>query len=168
MISMRFCWLSLSLGALVGCDVQVPEVVKKERSASPATSPASTTFSEPNLLRASYEDLAPTANFPEPTEQELAANALGRIGKPAVPMLMSALRHRDPRVRHHAAVVLAKIGPDAAQAAPALTAALDDEELLVRKAASRALGEIGPAAQEAIPALMRTLVQPQPVAPGRN
>ena len=118
---------------------------------------------EPRVLRAAYEaDLQDPQLIPERSEQDLAAAALGRIGKPAVPQLVMAMRHRDARIRTQAAQVLAKIGPDAQSAVPQLTAALDDENLAVRKAASRALGEIGPAAQEAVPALMRTLVQPPP------
>jgi HEAT repeat protein len=99
--------------------------------------------------------------FSEPTEQELAAQALGRIGKPAVPLLMNALQHRDPLARRQAALVLAKIGPEAAEAVPLLVGALDDQDAAVRRAAAKALGQIGPAAQDAVPALMRSLVQPE-------
>ena len=65
------------------------------------------------------------------------------------------------------ALVLARIGPDAADAVPELTDLLDDPEQDVRKAAARALGQIGPDAAEAVPALMRQLVQPKPAAPRR-
>lgn len=98
----------------------------------------------------------------EPTEQEVASAALARIGAPAVPSLIQGLRHQDPYVREQAALVLAKIGPEARAAVGELTAALDDEDSRVRKAASRALGQIGPAAGEAVPALMRSLMQPAP------
>jgi hypothetical protein len=101
----------------------------------------------------------------EPTEQEAAAAALGRIGRAAVPSLIQTLGHRDADVRRQAALVLARIGPDAADAVPELTNLLDDSEEDVRKAAARALGQIGPAASEAVPALMRQLVQPKPAAP---
>ena len=104
----------------------------------------------------------------EPTEQEIAAAALGRIGRAAVPSLIQALGHRDPEVREQAALVLARIGPDAHNAVPELTAALDDDNTAVRKAAARALGQIGPAADAAVPALMRALVQPRPVPPDRR
>jgi HEAT repeat protein len=98
--------------------------------------------------------------FRQPTEQEVAATALGRIGRAAVPSLITALRHRDPQVREQAAAVLARIGPQAYEAVPDLTAALDDQDSDVRKTAARALGQIGPAAADAVPALMRALVQP--------
>jgi hypothetical protein len=103
----------------------------------------------------------------ESTEQETAAAALARIGRAAVPSLIQTLGHRDADVRRQAALVLAKIGPDAADAVPELTDLLDDSEENVRKAAARALGQIGPAASEAVPALMRQLVQPKPAAPRR-
>ena len=105
--------------------------------------------------------------FRQPTEQETAAAALARIGRAAVPSLIQTLGHRDPQVRRQAALVLARIGPDAADAVPELTAMLDDPEESVRKAAARALGQIGPEASEAVPALMRQLVQPKPAAPRR-
>lgn len=105
--------------------------------------------------------------FREPTEQEVAATALGRIGRPAVPALIQTLGHRDPEVRRQAALVLARIGPDAYPAVRELTGLLGDPEEDVRKAAARALGQIGPDAAEAVPALMRQLVEPKPVAPQR-
>lgn len=105
--------------------------------------------------------------FRQPTEQETAAAALARIGRAAVPSLMQTLGHRDPQVRRQAALVLARIGPDAVDAVPVLTNLLDDPEEDVRKAAARALGQIGPEAAEAVPALMRQLVQPKPAAPRR-
>lgn len=105
--------------------------------------------------------------FRQPTEQETAAAALARIGRAAVPSLIQTLGHRDAQVRRQAALVLARIGPDAADAVPELTELLDDPEESVRKAAARALGQIGPEAAEAVPALMRQLVQPKPAAPRR-
>ena len=104
----------------------------------------------------------------EPTEQETAAAALGRIGRAAVPSLIQTLGHQDAGVRRQAALVLARIGPDSVDAVPELTNLLDDPEEDVRKAAARALGQIGPAASEAVPALMRQLVQPRPASPRRD
>jgi len=105
--------------------------------------------------------------FRQPTEQEVAAMALGRIGRPAVPSLIRTLSNRDPQVRKQAALVLARIGPDAADAVPELKGLLDDPDEEVRKAAARALGQIGPAAADAVPALMRQLVEPKPELPRR-
>jgi hypothetical protein len=93
------------------------------------------------------------------TEQQAAADALGRIGPPAVPPLVAALESSDPQTRLRAAEVLARMGSDAKDAAPALTRLLDDPDEQIRKAATRALGRIGPAAEEAVPALVRALLE---------
>ncbi|MCU0876297.1 MAG: HEAT repeat domain-containing protein [Pirellulaceae bacterium] len=93
------------------------------------------------------------------TEQQAAADALGRIGPPAVPPLVAALESSDPQARLRAAEVLARMGSDAKAAVPALTRLLDDPDEQIRKAATRALGRIGPAAEEAVPALVRALLE---------
>lgn len=103
--------------------------------------------------------------FDQWTEQHAAADALGRIGPPAVPDLIQALRNRDPAVRKQAAEVLARMGSDAQPAVPDLIRLLDDEDESIRKEAARTLGRIGPAAAAAVPALMRTLLQPDPLPP---
>lgn len=99
------------------------------------------------------------------TEQEVAADAIARIGAAAVPELRRSLRSPDPQVRLKAIDVLARVGSDAEPAVPDLVQLLDDEDPRVRRAAARTLGRIGPAAAEAVPALMRSLLQPKPVAP---
>jgi hypothetical protein len=93
----------------------------------------------------------------ERTEQEMAANAIVGIGKAAVPELMRTLRGDNAMARRQAAIVLAKIGPDAKDAVEDLILALDDPEPSVRKAAARALGNIGPAAERAVPYLVRVM-----------
>jgi len=50
----------------------------------------------------------------------LAAKALSQIGRPALPALISHLRHRDPFVRGEAALALGWMGPTAAAAVPSL------------------------------------------------
>lgn len=144
--------------------------IQGETTPAPRPAPSAAT---PNIDRARRSmmrppsPLLPVVAFREPTERDVAAAALGRIGRAAVPSLTQALSNRDPEVRKEAALVLARIGPDAFQAVPDLTALLDDENEEVRKAAARALGQIGPDAAEAVPALMRLLVQPSPVPPSR-
>lgn len=114
------------------------------------------------------EDLQPV---PEPkelkplamwTEQEAAADALGRIGSAAVPDLILALENHDPAVRLKATHVLGRMGPDAAAAVPSLIRLLNDADPDVRKAATRTLGQIGPAAKDAVPSLMKSLLQSAP------
>ncbi len=71
----------------------------------------------------------------------------GSKAKPAVDTLIKTLSDTDPEARGNAAVALASIGTDAAEAVPALAALLaEKEEVSVRYAAAYALGSIGPAA----------------------
>lgn len=100
------------------------------------------------------------------TETETAADALGRIGAPAIPALVQTLQNADPEVRLKATAVLGRIGPEAKDAVQDLIRLLDDPDERVRKAAARTLGRIGPAAGDAVPGLMRSLFEPSPHAPG--
>ena len=74
--------------------------------------------------------------------------AAGSKAKPAVDNLVAALSDADSATRGDAAVALAAIGPDAAEAVPALSKLLagDEKEAALRYAAAYALGRIGPAA----------------------
>lgn len=74
--------------------------------------------------------------------------ATGSKAKPAVDNLVAALGDADPATRGDAAVALAAIGAEAADAVPALGKLLDGDagEPAVRYAAAYALGRIGPAA----------------------
>jgi HEAT repeat protein len=73
--------------------------------------------------------------------------AAGSKAKPAVDNLVAALADADPATRGDAAVALAAIGPEAAEAVPALAKLLasDEKEDALRYAAAYALGRIGPA-----------------------
>jgi HEAT repeat protein len=86
-----------------------------------------------------------------------AAMALGAIGKPAIPSLLTALKSTDPEVRIVAATGLGRIGPDAKVAVAPLINALKDKDRDVRRKAAEALGGIGPAARAAIPPLIEAL-----------
>ena len=87
----------------------------------------------------------------KPALRTLAIEVLAACGskaKSAVDNLVAALSDADPATRGDAAVALAAIGPDAAEAVPALTKLLagDENEAGLRYAAAYALGRIGPAA----------------------
>ncbi|MCS7283069.1 MAG: HEAT repeat domain-containing protein [Anaerolineae bacterium] len=71
----------------------------------------------------------------------LAADALARIGAPAVPALIAALQEGDTVTRIGAARALSVIGPE--EAVPALCAALDDPSALVTYYAEEALDKLG-------------------------
>jgi HEAT repeat protein len=89
--------------------------------------------------------------------REVAADALGRIGTPAVPALAEALSDPVPSVRVDACRALAYMGAKAKDAVPPLTRTLSDPEEAVRQEAARALGQIGDSAQLAIPDLIQML-----------
>ncbi len=165
---LRFSTLiCVSLIFFLGCNDAPQYALVAQAGAKPATEKGDNPLVVRTAFRVPADDL-PRVTFREVSEQEAAAQALGQIGKPAVPSLVQALRHRDPEVRRNAALVLARIGPPAAEAVPELIASLDDQEEGVRMAATRALGQIGPAAAPAVPALMRRLVEPRPLAPQRE
>lgn len=164
--------LALAAAGLTGC-TRSPPVPTKVIETSPdghprllplsaATSPVTTWPTSTVAPAAFYEpvEVRPIKPYTQWTEQEAAADALGRIGPAAVPGLIEALRSSDPTVRRKAADVLGRLGSDAKDATPDLVRLLDDPDESVRKAAARTLGRIGPPAEEAVPALMRTLLQP--------
>lgn len=86
--------------------------------------------------------------------REAAVRALGKIGRPAVPPLLDALRSRQAqRARTMIIAALKEIAD--CSAVPALLEAIADTDWHVRQAAAEALGEIGDA--RAIEPLVRTL-----------
>ena len=139
----------------VGPALPRPSLVQPRSAGAAERSRVTVQYQSPSLGR-------PISDVPD---QELASEALARIGPPAVPSLVQALNHRDPQVRREATRVLMRMGPDAKSAAPELTQLLDDEDELVRKYAAKALGNIGPEAAVAVPALMLDLLQPTPEVP---
>lgn len=70
-----------------------------------------------------------------------AAEALARIGEPAVIPLTGALHHPDEDVRWKAAIALGEIGDD--RAIPPLIELLGDSDRFVQSRAAYALGEFG-------------------------
>ena len=101
--------------------------------------------------------------------------ALAKIGPPAVPALIKALKNGKKKIRAHAAEALGKIGPKARAAVPALVQELrnqgDGKDTIAinigenaffrypgpRSRAATALGQIGPEAKAAVPALAQVL-----------
>jgi HEAT repeat protein len=95
--------------------------------------------------RAAPEAVAPLVRaLGDPSEYQarLAADALSRLGRLAVPALIDALgQASEPRVRLYAARALAAIGDTSA--IPALFEALEDESALVQYWADEALERMG-------------------------
>ena len=71
-----------------------------------------------------------------------ASEALAKIGKPAVPALIEALKDKDRHRGRYAARALRQMGQDAADAIPALSEALDDADVETRDYAVEALGNM--------------------------
>jgi hypothetical protein len=153
--------LLVTLAVAAGCqrtELKLPESIRQK-------------IAESNRLASDSKPMTPLPSVPSDggstrftvrpfedwTMREAAAVALSRIGEPAVPALIEALRSPDPNMRQQSADTLARIGPAASNAVPALTALLDDPDPRVKKSAVRALGQIGPAAAAAVPSLMRAL-----------
>jgi HEAT repeat protein len=89
--------------------------------------------------------------------QIAAAEAMGRIGTPAVPALVEALRDPNPIVRMQACKALAYMGTKGKDAVPALMQTLGDSEETIRIEAADALGQIGDPSQPAVPTLLQML-----------
>jgi HEAT repeat protein len=86
-----------------------------------------------------------------------AAEALGKIGAPAVPALLKSIT--DPARRKYAVMTLGEVGPAAKDAVPALVKimkepVLSSSEFEVRREAIKTLGKMG---QAALPALIAAL-----------
>jgi hypothetical protein len=168
--NLLFAILSLAAIVLAGCSQahQPTKVISSPENGEPRLlSPpagAAATYPTSTVAQASFGEplveAVPIKPYAQWTEQEAAADALGRIGPAAVPALIEALRSPEAPVRRKAAEVLGRMGPDAKQATPELIRLLDDSDEEVRKAATRTLGRIGPPASDAVPALMRSLLEP--------
>lgn len=122
----------------------------------------------PTAIAALEQSLADPA-LEMPAVQLLSA--LGKLSKPAVDSLTESLGDADPVIRGEAAVALASVGPDAAEAVPSLikmvSAAVEEPAAPAesagidmvgsaagnRLAAIFALGKIGPASAKAVEAL---------------
>ncbi|HEY9671650.1 MAG TPA: HEAT repeat domain-containing protein [Waterburya sp.] len=86
-----------------------------------------------------------------------AADAIVKIGSPAVPFLIKALKAENQQVRWRAASALGEIGAEASSAVPTLIVTLQDEDEYIRRIAAYALGKIGPEASAAVPKLIEAL-----------
>ncbi|GEM_PF-353633 len=86
-----------------------------------------------------------------------AAEALARIGAPAVDPLIQALGHQDEDARWKAAIALGEIGDQ--RAIVPLISLLEDEDRFVQSRAAYALGQMG---SPALPALIASLEGPSP------
>lgn len=87
-----------------------------------------------------------------------ASEALGRIGKPAIPSLVPKLADTNPDVRRTALHALAVIGPDAKESETFLIdRLLNDGDRNVREEAARAVASVAPASEKALRPLLKAL-----------
>ena len=101
-------------------------------------------------------------NDGDPHSMVLAAEALGRIGTQAVPVLRNTVGSGSRAVQYQSAVALRMLGSGARKAVPELIGVLEQTDELeggkpVVIAVAEALGAIGPKARKSLPALSRQL-----------
>ena len=87
--------------------------------------------------------------------------ALGKIGVPALPGLITTLEDPAPSIRLRAIRPIVAMGGAASDAAPGLARCLKDGDPRVRQWAAVALGQIGPAAAGGGPGLIEALKDPE-------
>jgi HEAT repeat protein len=83
--------------------------------------------------------------------------------KIVVPLLLAALKNKDPRGRLAAEEAILQLGPMLGQATPELTALLKDDDPRVRSMAAVALSRISPSPTSAVPSLVDSLKDPVPM-----
>jgi HEAT repeat protein len=132
---MKRNWLALvsmlSLSQFTGCGSNDPPPRRVAVSHAGTDDPSS--LADVGSMGYRLAAVANRTLFPEPTLEQTAVNALGRIGSPAVAELATALKDPDARLRNDAAQALAKMGSDAKLAVPELIVALNDPEESVRR-----------------------------------
>jgi hypothetical protein len=79
------------------------------------------------------------------------------LGEPGVPLVIEAMRTKDPRVRKKAIETTGSLGVAATPAVSLLGEALRDKDQDIRDAAVMALYRLGPVASAAVPALTAAL-----------
>jgi len=106
-------------------------------------------------------DIRP-AVFAEIIKDECFRKALSKIGRPAVPLLLTALDNENASVRRHAIHTLGQIRRDATDAVPILIKKLDDNDQWVRITIINALQEIGLPEDQIISAITKMLSDKNP------
>ncbi|MHC4342689.1 MAG: HEAT repeat domain-containing protein [Planctomycetota bacterium] len=142
----------------LGAEIQRTIALLKKGNKDQRVAAARTLGEKGARVRGVVEALA--AAMREDQEEDVlraAGEALGRLGKRAVPVLIEALSSDDEYLLEAAAKALGAVGADAAAATPALVKLLESDRIYARVAAARAIGAIGPAASAARPALERIL-----------
>ncbi len=111
-----------------------------------------------SLAKFAVPDLREMLADSNPLVRVKVAEALWKIEKTPttvlLPVLLQALKDKDPSARAAAPTVIVLFGSKAKSALPALTLALHDKVFGVKVAAVVALGDLGPLARDSAPALL--------------
>ncbi|MHC4933114.1 MAG: HEAT repeat domain-containing protein, partial [Planctomycetota bacterium] len=93
----------------------------------------------------------------EPSVAQLMAEALARLGAPAVDPLLDALESDEHKSRLYALNALRLIGPAAAAAVPKALDLTADENAAVRHEAEKVLRRLGPWCEEYVPEILERM-----------
>ncbi len=104
--------------------------------------------------------LIAAARIYDPEEMEAAIEEIVKIGSPAIPELLPALRDFDDNVRWQAVLALGKMGKSARGEVPRIVLMLGDDDSDVRAAAAEALGMLGVGKPEVAIPLEKCLEDP--------
>lgn len=113
--------------------------------------------SETDPAERAFMQLVDARDNPKPTAWEEAEQTLEKLGKDAVPTLISKLNSPDVDVRELATMWLVRLGPDAANTERELARVLDDESDFVRVNAASALSHLPAYSDRVIPTLTELL-----------
>jgi HEAT repeat protein len=110
------------------------------------------------VAEAAIPALALALDDPDAMVAKSAGDALAKTGRATIPVLITALRHKNPQVRLRAAFCLWYYRGEGKEAQSALIETLKrDESPDVRWRAALALGFKGPGARDAVPHLLEAL-----------
>jgi HEAT repeat protein len=127
-----------------GADAQAALAVLRQLLADPDTKLRQRTVQLLALLGPEARVAVPEliVALKDPRLQDDVVATLAKVGKPAVPSLLGALKEHKGLARIGICRALGEIGPEAREARPALSSLLRDEDPAVRVAASDALRRI--------------------------
>lgn len=114
---------------------------------------------EVRAARAAFEKLIKAEREEDPENWMSADRELMALGKHAAGALAEGLSSPDRRTREFAAMLLARLGPDAATAEPEMVKALGDETPVVRANVAASLSLLGAKPDVVVPVLQKLLAE---------
>jgi HEAT repeat protein len=101
--------------------------------------------------------LTTAATDPDDDVAAAAAEALGKIGRPALPGFLTLFQNDRSDIRQNAVFFIKRLGQHAKDALPAIVALLQDPDQDVRRTAAATLGFVHPSGKDTIDALLSIL-----------